>query len=272
MPGEPDPLYVHAREVLLDAVEALGAHRTSLTLVGAQAIYLHTGEADIAVAPFTTDADVVIDPEHLAEHPILGEALAQAGFTGGGQPGQWTKDAVRIDLMVPDLVAGGGRRGADLGVHGNRVARKARKARGLEGALVDHEVREVGSLGDGGRMLAISVAGPAALLVSKLHKLAERAEHATRLKDKDALDVLRLLRGTDTTTLASRLRVLEADPRSVAVTTEALGHLAMFFGREDGLGSALAARAAEGLDDPATIRASCAVLTDRLLAAFRGRD
>lgn len=143
MPGEPDPLYVHAREVLLDAFEALGDHRASLTLVGAQAIYFHTGEADIAVAPFTTDADVVIDPEHLADHPILGEALAHAGFASGDQPGQWTKDAVRIDLMVPELVAGGGRRGASLGIHGNRVARRAR---GLEGTLVDHEAREVISL------------------------------------------------------------------------------------------------------------------------------
>jgi hypothetical protein len=51
MPGAPDPLYVNAREVLLDALEALGAHRASLILVGAQAIYLHTGEAEIAVAP-----------------------------------------------------------------------------------------------------------------------------------------------------------------------------------------------------------------------------
>ena len=67
MPGAPDPLYVTARDVLLDALEALGPHRSSLVLVGAQAIYLHTGEAGIAVAPFTTDADMVIDPEGLAE-------------------------------------------------------------------------------------------------------------------------------------------------------------------------------------------------------------
>jgi hypothetical protein len=61
VPGEADPLYVQAREVLLDALEALGEHRASLILVGAQAIYLHTGEPGIAVAPFTTDADVVVD-------------------------------------------------------------------------------------------------------------------------------------------------------------------------------------------------------------------
>lgn len=69
MPGAPDPLYVKAREVLLDALEALGPHRSSLVLVGAQAVYMHTGEADIAVAPFTTDADVIIDPGGLQGPP-----------------------------------------------------------------------------------------------------------------------------------------------------------------------------------------------------------
>ena len=51
MPGEPDPLYVRAREVLLDALEALGPHRGSIILVGAQAIYLHTGEAASGLSP-----------------------------------------------------------------------------------------------------------------------------------------------------------------------------------------------------------------------------
>ena len=96
MPGAPDPLYAKAREVLLDALEALGPHRSSLVLVGAQAIYLHTGEADIAVAPFTTDADVIIDPGGLADHPIIGEALQASGFLLGDQPGQWVKDDARV--------------------------------------------------------------------------------------------------------------------------------------------------------------------------------
>ena len=51
MPGEPDRLYVEARRALLDALEALAPHRDSLILVGAQAVYLHAGEATIAVAP-----------------------------------------------------------------------------------------------------------------------------------------------------------------------------------------------------------------------------
>ena len=46
MPGEPD-LYVRARRALLDAADALEAHLDAVVLVGAQAIYLHAGEADL---------------------------------------------------------------------------------------------------------------------------------------------------------------------------------------------------------------------------------
>ena len=63
-----DELYVLARRVLLDALKALGPHREACVLAGAQAIYLRVGDADLAVAPFTTDGDLVIDPRrpHLA--------------------------------------------------------------------------------------------------------------------------------------------------------------------------------------------------------------
>ena len=40
MAGEPDPLYVAARHVLLDALEAIEPHLSALVLVGAQAVYL----------------------------------------------------------------------------------------------------------------------------------------------------------------------------------------------------------------------------------------
>ena len=75
-----DELYVLARRVLLDALEALGDHRDAVVLVGAQAVYLRVGEADLAVAPFTTDGDPAIDPAVLAEVPPLEQALLEAGF------------------------------------------------------------------------------------------------------------------------------------------------------------------------------------------------
>ena len=54
MPGAPDPEYVLARRVLLDALQALGEQWSAVVLVGAQAIYLHTGDAELAVASYTT--------------------------------------------------------------------------------------------------------------------------------------------------------------------------------------------------------------------------
>ena len=65
MAGEPDPEYVRARRVLLDALESLAAHGNALVLVGAQAVYLRAGPGDLAVAPYTTDADLCIQPARL---------------------------------------------------------------------------------------------------------------------------------------------------------------------------------------------------------------
>jgi hypothetical protein len=77
MPGAPDPAYVAARRPLLDALEGLGSQREAVILVGAQAIYLHTGEDDgLAVAPFTTDADLSLDPDRLRPDPRLEQAMA----------------------------------------------------------------------------------------------------------------------------------------------------------------------------------------------------
>lgn len=69
---ELDALYVMARRVLLDALDALGVHRDAIVLVGAQAIYLPVGGGALAIAPFTTDADLAIDLALLSELPPLG--------------------------------------------------------------------------------------------------------------------------------------------------------------------------------------------------------
>lgn len=121
----PDPLYVRARAALIDAVEALDAHRDALVLVGAQAIYLHTGDADLAVAEYTTDADFTVAPADLADAPLLADLLGAAGFTPREHPGGWlSPDGIYVDVMVPELLAGSGTRGARLGPHGKRAARR----------------------------------------------------------------------------------------------------------------------------------------------------
>jgi len=85
-----DELYVLARRVLLDALEALGTHRDAIVLVGAQAVYLRVGEADLAVAPYTTDGDLAIDPALLGTSPRLERALMGAGFALGRPRFSWT--------------------------------------------------------------------------------------------------------------------------------------------------------------------------------------
>jgi len=64
-------IYVHTRGVLLDVIEALGDQRDAVVLVGAQAVYLRTGNVDAAVAPFTTDGDLVLDLIALLAEPLL---------------------------------------------------------------------------------------------------------------------------------------------------------------------------------------------------------
>lgn len=267
----PDAVYVQARRVLLDALEALGDQRDALVLVGAQAIYLHTGEGDLAVAPYTSDGDIALDPSDLSKTPKLEEAMRGGGFVLDlQQPGVWVgPQGVTIDLLVSEAVGGGGRRGARLGEHGNRAARKAR---GLEAVLVDNEPAEIAALGaDDERRFEIAVAGPAALLVAKLHKLGERQDVARRSEDKDALDVLRLLRAIPTQTLAEMLDVLRGDMRSGVVTLEAVDYLRALFAEPTSPGSQMAARATTPLEDPDVVSASSAALASDLLAAVSSR-
>jgi hypothetical protein len=265
MRGVPDPLYVRARAALLDAVEALDAHRDALVLVGAQAIYLHTGDADLTVAEYTTDADFTVSPADLADAPLLADLLGAAGFTPREHPGGWlSPDDIYVDVMVPEQLAGPGTRGARLGTHGKRAARRAK---GLEGALVDRELRTIGALDpDDNRTVDLWVAGPGALLVAKVHKIAERVGNQDRVRDKDALDVLRLLRATATSDLASRLQVLHDNELAAGVTFEAIALLPELFGTPTSAGVEMAVRAAGSAEPRAVLGDSLTALIEDLLS------
>jgi len=124
----------------------------------------------------------------------------------------------------------------------------------------------------------LPVAGVAALLVSKVHKVAERLDDPKRddYITKDALDMLRLLRGSDVDSIAHVLlqarstKVDTADrmvANAIATTVEqALTVLRAEFSTENARGCALAGRAAAGRDDAAVVAASLAALVERLLA------
>jgi hypothetical protein len=164
--------------------------------------------------------------------------------------------------MVPEQLAGPGTRGARLGPHGKRAARRAK---GLEGALIDRELLTIATLDPGDeRTVELWVAGPGALLVAKVHKIAERVDAQDRVRDKDALDVLRLLRAIDTADLATRLSVLTGIELSASVTNEAIRLVPELFGTVDSAGVTMAVRAAGAAEDPNTIAASLVALVDDL--------
>ncbi|MYH27269.1 MAG: hypothetical protein F4018_09920 [Acidobacteria bacterium] len=270
MSGGPDPLYVRARSALLDAAEALAEQLDAVVLVGAQAVYLHTGDADFATAEYTTDADFCVAPPDLSDKPLLAELLGARGFSLGEHPGVWiSPNGISVDLMVPEVLAGVGSRGARLGPHGKKAARRAK---GLEGALVDRERMEIASLDPGDeRSIEMLVAGPAALLVAKVHKIADRAEIGSRVSDKDALDLLRLLRAIDTATLAAGLLRLADQELGAAVTADAMSRLGALFGRPEAVGISMAIRAA-GPDAVAdVVSASFTALVSDLLTATAAR-
>src|SRR5680860_307554 len=129
-----------ARTGLLDALDALESHLGALVIVGAQAIYLHTGPTEIALAEYTTDGDVAVDPDLLSSAPLIEEAMRAAGFTPDPRSsaiGSWISPrGVFVDLMVPEAVAGGpGRRGVRLPPHDSKAMRRSR---GIEATLVDN--------------------------------------------------------------------------------------------------------------------------------------
>lgn len=104
--------------------------------------------------------------------------------------------------MPASVSPGKGRRAARLPGHDNRAARIVR---GLDGVIADADAMSVAALDPSDmRVFEMRVAGPAALLVAKVHKIQDRAGTA-RATDKDALDILRILRGTSTTDLAARM-------------------------------------------------------------------
>lgn len=281
-----DPVYVEARRVLLDALTALAPHGAAFIVAGAQAIYLHTGAADLAVAPFTTDADLALDPTLLGEDPELEPAMTAAGFhlslVGEHvEPGVWVAPAeidgvevlVPVDLIVPEGAAtGGGRRGARLGPHGKRAARRVV---GLEAALVDHLTMTIAALDPADtRSVEAQVAGPAALLVAKAHKLHDRVESGKtdRLDDKDAADVVRIMQTTTAEEAGTTFMALSRHAVAGQPSADALIYIEELFGRRGRRGIEMASRALRAAMPEESVEALCTAYTDRLVWSARSGE
>ena len=278
MPGEPDPLYVAARSALLDALEALGEQREAVILVGAQAIYLHTGAIEFPIAEYTTDADVTINPDLLKEVPEIEAALTKAHFFRGRRVGAWvtTKDVngdpvnIELDLMVPEAVGGPGRRAARLTGHAKEVARKAR---GLEAALVDNHIVTITALQTSDRRtFNVAVAGPAALLCRSCIKSGNgspnknKAVSTTRMPSTFCVCCKLFLR----LILREPLAALE-EAIALEVTRKALTAMRELFADAQLPGAQMAERAAGPFSPPAQIAESCAILTRDLLQRWKAQ-
>lgn len=258
-----------ARTALLDALDALSEHIGALVVVGAQAVYLHTGAAKVALAEYTTDGDLAIDPDLLGSAPHVEEAMAAAGFIRDPRSdavGTWLSTAgVPIDLMVPDAVAGAGRRSVAVPPHDST---SMRRSRGLEAALIDNSKLVIGAIEPDydPRSFTVSVAGPTALLVAKLHKINDRIGHPLRLDNKDAHDIYRLLVAIPTEALATTFGGLIAAPVSAQVSREAIDLLrTLFADGPQAPGSQMAGAAEEVVGDPIAVAESVSLLAGDLL-------
>ncbi|MEU4530780.1 hypothetical protein AB0F49_21380 [Micromonospora ureilytica] len=276
-----DPLYIAARRVLLDALEALAEHRQAVILAGAQAIYVRTGAADLdaSVAPYTTDADLTLDPRVLGPDPRIEEAMRVAGFRLTTQPGIWAASTkvdgnqvvVPVDLLVPATMVAGNR-SAKLPNHGDHAARRTP---GLEAAVVDHSDISISSLEPGvdPRQLLVPVASTAALLVAKAHKLHDRIQslrpqRPDRLKPKDAGDVLRLMQAEPPEQVGRRLRELAENEIAGACVRDGVQRLDELFSRRRSFGVNLAVDALQAALPEETVRTLATAYTAALMSSY----
>jgi hypothetical protein len=264
-----DNLINEAKVALFEVLDALGPHRHSLILVGAQAIYQHTGNFDLAVAEFTRDSDLVIDVNNLEDSPEISALLKRSGFyqSDGGNPGQWlSRSGIPIDLMAPDSLVKGGERSADLAPHHKMTARRTV---GLEAAIVDHIMMEIVSPDDPTKFIVMKVAGPAALLVAKAHKIYERKDSVKRTQDKDALDIYRLLIAFETEELLPGFTLILNNSISSKTTSVALKYIEELFtlGSQP-IGSLMVRRAVSTLGEADQIAQSVTILVNELLQAI----
>jgi len=130
------------------------------------------------------------------------------------------------------------------------------------------QVRTRAALLDALEALEGQLDGPGALLVAKLHKIGERSEDPTRLLDKDAHDLYRLLVAVQTPALAETVRRLLDHSFSRGATERALLHLERLFAAGPAaLGSEMAGRVEAGVGSPDVVSASVAALAADLLEA-----
>jgi hypothetical protein len=253
--AELDARYVAARRVLLDALTVLAPHGDAVILAGAQAIYLHTGAADLAIAPYTTDGDLVLNPLLLGDAPELEAGMSAAGFHLQQSPVAMSSQA--SGWLVPPLperfrsISSSPR--AQRRASADVLPDLAPTALALHGGLSDSRQRWSTTARWPLQRSSPATSAhcrrgwqdPAALFVAKAHKLHDRVAsgRAARLDDKDASDVVRLMQSTRPDEVSATLSALAQDALVGPSTTEALNYIEELFGRRGRPGIEMASRA-----------------------------
>ena len=258
---------IEARNALIDAVLAFGKHSDSLILVGAQAIYYRTSATELPVAPATKDADFTIDPRNLGKDPLLENMLEEAGFrrdSKSNNPGAWVSgDNIPVDFMVPGMMAGSGRRSADLSPHANFVGRKTD---GLEASVFDYARENVSSLDGSRSTVSVNIANEPSLLIAKLVKVGERIDDPKRFQQKDCYDIYRLLLATPPEFIAQTFIRLAEEELVADSVARALKTLEMYFAKSaESIGSRSAGQAEFGIGDPDLVASRTMAMSRDLL-------
>lgn len=208
-----------SRRLLIEAILALQEHADAVTVVGAHAVHVWVQKKWGAIdMESTRDGDLAVNPVLIAEDPKIVKLLAGIGLEPArperpGIYGLATERALpwgertTVDLLVPETYAGSTGRAARI----PGQPRAATRAYGLELAIHDRSLIRISTV-DGEPELAVDVhvAGPAALLIAKAHKVAERLaeveKRPDRVRPKDSGDIALLMMVTDGIEIAETMR------------------------------------------------------------------
>ena len=267
-----------SRRLLIDTVRALGSFGDGITVIGAHAVHVWAQDT-LGPIPMqaTRDADVVINPVFVTPDPKLLDVMGGIGVKPAlpDRPGVYgyvaekdlpLAERTTIDLIVPEIYAGPGRRAA-------RIAgqeRAAGRATGLELAVWDRHLRTLAAVDHPDDTVEAWVAGPASLLVAKAHKVHERltqlANRPDRLRPKDSGDIALLMMVSQPEAVSDVMAARSADhPEIVSVVAQAAQWLNGMYSDPSGIPRRHAADAlADRFDD---IQVADAIET--WLAVFR---
>jgi len=225
-----------SRRLLIDTIRALAGFGDAITVVGAHAVHVWAqdmlGPVDMQA---TRDADVVVNPVFVTPDPKLLDIMEGIGVTPAlpDRPGVYSYadesslplgERTTIDLIVPEAYAGSGRRAARIA--GQQHA--ASRAVGLELAVWDRHRRTLTAIDDPTDTVEAWVAGPAALLVAKAHKVHERLEQVTtrpdRLRPKDSGDIGLLMMVSDPAEVKNTMTTQSAAHPEIASVVSQAAH------------------------------------------------